>query len=92
MENQPYGFGGIVPIGWLKPVTTILILILASLGTLVPGVLLLVIEVRRAPLGHEDDAGFHFGRAPGEAEDFLTSLLTETGDDSPDASFAETQT
>lgn len=47
----------------------ITIVIIAALGALVCG-LLLIREARRAPPGYEDDVGFHSGRTPGEAEEF----------------------
>lgn len=64
MNNLPYGRGGFVPIDWMNTVTTVLILIIAPLGTLVSGLLLLWHQARRAPLGYEDGEGFHFGRSP----------------------------
>jgi hypothetical protein len=48
----------------------IMIVIIAALGALLCGLLLLVREARRAPPGYEDDVGFHSGRTPGEAEEF----------------------
>jgi len=50
-----------VPISGVKTVTTLLILLLAGLGALASGLAVLGIEARRAPLGYEDDAGYHDG-------------------------------
>jgi hypothetical protein len=75
-----------VTILMLWVVGLVLALCTLGLGTI-------IIAAERAPEGHEDAEGFHFGVERWSlSADFLASLLAEGRDDVRDAGLPETQT